>query len=74
MGTLVRLASGRLAVVRAQCLDSLVKPTVAVFYDLAKMGWIEPIELDLSTGEDRITGREEESHYSLGDLHPLWSR
>lgn len=74
VGSLVRLASGRLAVVRAQSLESLIKPTVAVFYDLSKMGWIDPIELDLSGGADRITGREEESHYHLGDLRSLWRR
>lgn len=60
-GTLVRLKSERLGVVREQHADRLLQPKVLVFYHAAQRYYLEPEEIDLAWPgcQDRIVGHEE---------------
>lgn len=73
-GSLVRLRSERLAVVRAQGTASLLAPKVAVFYSVAERHALEPFELDLADprADDKITGVESPEAWRFKDLDRLW--
>lgn len=74
IGSLVRLRSERLAVVRSQGLASLLAPKVAVFYSVAERHALEPFELDLADAkaDDKITGIESPEAWRFKDLDRLW--
>ncbi|MDM4767345.1 HD-GYP domain-containing protein [Pelomonas sp. SE-A7] len=74
VGTLVKLHSGRLAVVVDQHASNLVAPTVKVFYSTKSQMPI-PVELlDLTRSTDRIVGREAPGDWGFKNLDEFWTQ
>jgi HD-GYP domain-containing protein (c-di-GMP phosphodiesterase class II) len=74
-GSLVKLESGKLAVVVEQTPGKLVAPVVMVFFSTKSQMHITPVRLDLSRPgtQDRITGREEGGAARFPHLDELWA-
>jgi putative nucleotidyltransferase with HDIG domain len=74
-GSLVRLESGRLAVVVEQHESSLLSPRVKVFYSAkTKMPIIqETLDLAKLVGKEKIIGRESPDDWGFKNLDVLWS-
>jgi HD-GYP domain-containing protein (c-di-GMP phosphodiesterase class II) len=73
-GSLVRLQSGRLAVVMEQNQHALTAPIVKVFFDIAREMPLRPQVLDLSAGApDKITDREPPGRWKFAQLDALWA-
>jgi hypothetical protein len=73
-GSLVRLHSGRLAVVMEQNPGALSQPVVRVFFCTQRRSRISPQRLDLSSPDvrDHITARESPEGWALGPTDELW--
>jgi HD-GYP domain-containing protein (c-di-GMP phosphodiesterase class II) len=73
-GSLVRLSSGKLAVVVEQNPATLVAPTVKVFFSTQSNMRLPPVLLDLSRPgcAQRIVGREDPAKWGFKQLHELW--
>jgi HD-GYP domain-containing protein (c-di-GMP phosphodiesterase class II) len=72
-GSLVRLASGRLAVVQEQNAQSLTTPVVKVFFSTKSNLPIEVRRLDLAKSNDRISGRESRTQWNSAQIEGLWA-
>jgi putative nucleotidyltransferase with HDIG domain len=57
-GTLVRMESGKLGIVREVVPDKLLQPIVQIIYDCKKMCHINPEMLDISASNDKIKYHE----------------
>lgn len=75
VGSLVRLSSGRIAVVVEQTAKSLTTPCVNVFFSTKSNMRVVPHVLDLSSPDthDKIVGREDPAKWHFPDLNALWS-
>lgn len=75
VGSLVRLATGRLGVVMHQTSESLTMPVVKVFFDTNTLQRITPEIVDLSIAAlgERISTREDPAKWNLPDINELWS-
>lgn len=75
VGSLVRMQSGRLAVVCEQNPESLVSPKVKVFFSTRSQLHIPPELLDLSSSacSDRIAARESNAQWKFTHLDELWA-
>lgn len=71
-GSLVKLQSGRLAVVVEQGTSSLLNPVVKVFFSTKANQPITPELLDLSKSVDQIVSRESPSAWGFRNLDQLW--
>lgn len=76
VGTLVRMSSGRLAVVIDQNPGALVAPVVRVFFSTKSRMPIPLQVLDLSQPDanDKIVGRETPQDWGFSHLDDLWSK
>lgn len=74
-GSLVRLASGRLAVVIEQSEKSLLAPRVKAFFSTKAQTYVVPEVIDLShpSATDRIVGREDAAKWGIRNLDDLWA-
>ena len=74
VGTLVKLQSGKLAVVLEQNATALTAPRVRVFYSTKSQMPIPTQVLDLSSAgaSDRIIGREDPATWGFQRLDELW--
>jgi putative nucleotidyltransferase with HDIG domain len=70
-GSLVRLASGKLAVVQEQNRDNLLAPRVRAFYDTTKVAHIKPLNIDLMHGTDKILSHESSDKWAMNPLDYL---
>ncbi len=75
IGSLVRMQSGRLAVVCEQNPESLVSPKVKVFFSTRSQLHVPPELLDLSSSScsDRIAARESNVQWKFTHLDELWA-
>jgi putative nucleotidyltransferase with HDIG domain len=75
VGSLVRMQSGRLAVVCEQNPSSLVAPKVKVFFSARSQMHIPQEVLDLSSASctDRIAARESNDQWKFSFLEELWA-
>jgi hypothetical protein len=73
-GSLVRMASEKLAVVTEQNPGNMVAPVVKLFYSMRSQMRITPVRVDLSRPgcSDRIVGRHAPNGQSFGSLDELW--
>lgn len=71
-GSLVRLASGRLAVVEEQNPQVLTAPFVKVFFSTQSNLPVTVERLDLSRAGDRIVCRESRSAWNFPQLESIW--
>ncbi len=74
-GSLVRMRTGRLAVVVEQNAASLTTPTVKVFFSTRSQMHITPELIDLNRAgcSDRIVGRESNREWKFRHLDELWA-
>jgi putative nucleotidyltransferase with HDIG domain len=73
VGTLVRLESGRLAVVVEQRESNLLQPLVRVMFDAKRNHYLKPEDVDLSRplgkgGADRILGHESPEKWQIDPM------
>ena len=75
IGTLVRLRSGRLAVVVDQSSGSLLRPRVKVIFSVTSNRRLPPRIIDLSQADagDEIVGHEDPAVWGIDDIEFLWS-
>ena len=75
IGSLVRLTSGRIAVVVEQSSSSLTNPRVKVFFSSRTLQRIPPEIVDLSSraSGEKIALREDPAKWNFPDINALWS-
>lgn len=72
VGSLVRLKSGRLAVVTQVHPEALTKPSVKAFFSTTANMPITVRELDLRRSSDHIIGREQPETWGFKNLDAIW--
>ncbi len=73
IGSLVRLKSGRLAVVVEQNDEQLTRPVVRVFYSVVKRAGLPYQDIELATdGGDEILSRERPERWGFNGWDRLW--
>ncbi len=74
-GSLVRLSSGRLAVVIEQSEKSLLAPRVKVFFSTKSQTRVVPELIDLARPGvvEKIVGHEDATKWGIGNLDALWT-
>lgn len=75
-GSLIRLTSGRLAVVLDQSGNSLLTPTVKAFYSTRTKTYTKPEIVDLSRHGilEKIVSIEEAARWGIKNIHEYWAQ
>ncbi len=75
VGSLVRLSSGRLAVVTEQSENSLLTPCIKVFFSTKSLTYIPPELIDLSRSgvSEKIIAREDAEKWGIKNLDQFWA-
>lgn len=75
IGSMVKLKSGRLAVVIDQSSKSLLTPVIKVFFSTKSKSRIKIELIDLSKPheQDSIVGHEDPVLWGIHDIHEIWS-
>jgi HD-GYP domain-containing protein (c-di-GMP phosphodiesterase class II) len=75
IGSMVKLKSGRLAVVIDQNPKSLLSPMVKVFFSTKSKVRIpiEIIDLSKPNAQDEIIGHEDPVLWGIGNIHEIWT-
>ncbi len=73
IGSLVRLASGKLGVVTEQGEQSLLKPKIKVFFSTKSQAYIKPETIDLARSPEKIAGREDAAKWGIKDIDRYWA-
>ena len=73
IGSLVKLASGKLGVVIEQGEQSLLKPKVKVFFSTKSQAYIKPEIVDLARSPEKIAGREDAAKWGIKDIDQYWA-
>ena len=75
IGSMVKLKSGRLAVVIDQSSKSLLTPVIKVFFSTKSKSRIKIELIDLSKPheQDSIVGHEDPILWGIHDIHEIWS-
>jgi HD-GYP domain-containing protein (c-di-GMP phosphodiesterase class II) len=73
VGSLVRLASGKLGVVTEQGEHSLLKPKIKVFFSTKSQAYIKPETIDLARSPEKIAGREDAAKWGIKDIDRYWA-
>jgi putative nucleotidyltransferase with HDIG domain len=75
IGSMVKLKSGRLAVVVDQSPKSLLSPIIKVFFSTKSKSRIriELIDLSKSYEQDSIVGHENPSAWGIHNIHEIWN-
>jgi putative nucleotidyltransferase with HDIG domain len=76
IGSMVRLKSGRLAVVIDQSPKSLLTPVLKVFFSTKSKSRIpiEVLDLSKSNAQDSIVGHEDPVAWGVHDINEIWSQ
>lgn len=73
VGSLVRLASGKLGVVIEQGEQSLLKPRIRVFFSTRSQAYIRPEIIDIARSPEKIAGREDAEKWGIKDVDRYWA-
>ena len=73
VGSLVRLASGKLGVVIEQGEQSLLKPKIRVFFSTRSQAYIRPEIIDIARSPEKIAGREDAEKWGIKDIDRYWA-
>lgn len=73
IGSLVRLETGKLAVVIEQGEQSLLKPKVKVFFSTKSQAYLKPEVIDLARSPEKIAGREDAAKWGIKDTDRYWA-
>ena len=72
IGSLVRLESGKLAIVVEQGEKSLLSPKVKTFFSTRSQAYIKPETIDLARSAEKIAGREDAQKWGIKDIDRYW--
>lgn len=74
IGSTVKLASDRLAVIIDQNKESLLSPVVRVFFSTQSRTYLNPLDVDLIHVDDKIIGLEDPKAWGVKNIDDIWCK